>query len=116
MLWLMPLLGVVGALGAAWLVRKGKTLASFVASSLACAGVIFTTGIAMLPFVMPSSSNPNHSLTAWDVASSAYTLNVMLWVALIFTPIVLAYTAWGYRVMRGKLTEDYIAANDKMLY
>ena len=40
----------------------------------------------------------------------------MFWVALIFTPIVLAYTSWAYHVMRGKLTDEYIAANDKMLY
>ncbi|WP_131112144.1 cytochrome d ubiquinol oxidase subunit II [Sulfuricystis thermophila] len=116
LLWLAPLLGIGGALLAVWLVRAGKTLLSFVASSVACAGVIFTTGAAMFPFVMPSSSQPNHSLTAWDVTSSAYTLNVMFWVALIFTPLVLAYTGWGYRVMRGKLDEQYIAANDKMLY
>jgi len=70
----------------------------------------------MFPFVMPSSSQPNVSLTAWDVTSSEYTLTVMLIVALIFTPIVLAYTGWAYRVMRGKLDEGYVAANDKMLY
>lgn len=116
LLWLAPLLGIGGALLAVWLVRAGKTLLSFVASSLACAGVIFTTGAAMFPFVMPSSSQPNHSLTAWDVSSSHYTLGVMFWVALIFTPIVLAYTGWAYRTMRGKLDAEYIAANDKMLY
>ncbi|MDW8324588.1 MAG: cytochrome d ubiquinol oxidase subunit II [Burkholderiales bacterium] len=115
-LWLAPAVGLLGALGAVWLVRIGRTLSAFVASSLACTGVILTAGIAMFPFVMPSSARPDHSLTAWDVTSSAYTLNVMLWVALIFTPIVLAYTAWGYRVMRGKVTAQYIAANDKMLY
>ena len=40
----------------------------------------------------------------------------MLWAALIFTPIVLAYTCWAYRVMRGKVTNDFILANDKSLY
>jgi cytochrome d ubiquinol oxidase subunit II len=40
----------------------------------------------------------------------------MFWVALIFTPIVLSYTAWAYRVMAGKVTRDYVAANDKSLY
>jgi cytochrome d ubiquinol oxidase subunit II len=115
-LWALPALGVAGALAAVLLARIGKTLMAFVSSSLACVGVIMTTGVAMFPFVMPSSSHPSMSLTAWDVTSSEYTLNVMFWVALIFTPIVLAYTSWAYHVMRGKLTEDYIAANDKMLY
>ena len=40
----------------------------------------------------------------------------MLWVAVIFVPIVLAYTSWAYSVMRGKVTRDYIVANDKALY
>ncbi|MFN6962064.1 MAG: cytochrome d ubiquinol oxidase subunit II [Rhodocyclaceae bacterium] len=115
-LWLAPILGVGGALAAVVLARGGRTLAAFVASSLAVFGVIFTAGGSMFPFVMPSSSNPSMSLTAWDVTSSHYTLGVMLIVALIFTPIVLAYTGWGYRVMRGKLDEEYIAANDKALY
>jgi len=55
-------------------------------------------------------------LTAWDATSSYVTLNVMFWVALIFTPIVLAYTSWAYRVMRGKVTLEFIATNDKSLY
>lgn len=116
MLWLAPTLGIGGALLAVVLARGGKTLWAFVGSSLACAGVILTAGIALFPFVMPSSSQPSMSLTAWDVTSSEYTLNVMLWVALIFTPIVLAYTSWAYHLMRGKITDDFIRANDKMLY
>ena len=40
----------------------------------------------------------------------------MLWAAVIFTPIVLAYTGWAYRVMAGKVTREYIVANDKALY
>ncbi|MGL4410180.1 MAG: cytochrome d ubiquinol oxidase subunit II, partial [Zoogloea sp.] len=88
----------------------------FVGSSVACAGVILTAGVALFPFVLPSSTQPGASLTLWDACSSQLTLNVMLWVALIFTPIVLAYTGWAYRVMAGKVTRDYIAANDKQLY
>ena len=59
---------------------------------------------------------PNVSLTAWDATSSHFTLNVMLWVALIFTPIVVVYTGWAYRVMSGTVTRDYIVKNDKTLY
>lgn len=116
LLWLFPLLGVGAALSVIVLARLGKTLAAFVASSLSMAGIILTAGIAMFPFVMPSSSRPAHSLTAFDVTSSAYTLKVMFIVALIFVPIVLAYTAWGYWKMRGVLTRRYIEANDKLLY
>ena len=116
LLWLLPAVGLGGALIAVLMVRTGKTLLAFVGSSLACVGVIGTAGVSLFPFIMPSSSDPRSSLTAWDAVSSHYTLWVMFWVALIFTPIVLVYTGWAYRVMRGKVTDDYIRANDKVLY
>jgi len=115
-LWVVPALAYVGALGALLSLRTGMTLLGFVGSSLACVSVILTAGVALFPFVLPSSELPNVSLTLWDSASSHYSLNVMFWVALIFTPIVLSYTAWAYRVMSGKVTRDYVAANDKSLY
>lgn len=116
LLWLIPALAYIGALGALLSLRVGMTLLGFVGSSLACVSVILTAGVALFPFVLPSSEAPNASLTLWDASSSHYTLTVMFWVALIFTPIVLGYTAWAYRVMAGKVTRDYIAANDKALY
>lgn len=115
-LWLVPAVAYAGALLAMAGLDRGKTLLAFIASSLSCLAVILTAGVALFPFVLPSSSMPKASLTAWDATSSYVTLNVMLYVALIFTPIVLAYTGWAYRVMAGKVTRDYVAANDKALY
>lgn len=89
---------------------------AFVLSALACAGVILTAGSAIFPFVLPSSSHPGHSLTVWDCVSSQRTLNIMFWVALIMTPIVVSYTSWAYRVMRGKVTVAAIQAQPKALY
>jgi cytochrome d ubiquinol oxidase subunit II len=48
--------------------------------------------------------------------SSQRTLNIMFWVALVMTPIVLAYTGWAYRVMRGKVTLAQVQAHGKALY
>jgi cytochrome d ubiquinol oxidase subunit II len=114
LLWLIPALGCLGAIGVLAFARR--TLFAFVASSVSCLSVIFTAGVALFPFVLPSSSTPAASLTAWDACSSYTTLNVMFWVALIFTPIVLAYTGWAYHVMAGKVTREYIGTNDKSLY
>jgi cytochrome d ubiquinol oxidase subunit II len=114
LLWLIPALGCAGALGVILFARR--TLLAFVASSVSCLSVILTAGVALFPFVLPSSSTPAASLTAWDACSSYTTLNVMFWVALIFTPIVLVYTGWAYHVMAGKVTREYIATNDKSLY
>ena len=114
LLWLIPALGCAGALAVIALARR--TLLAFVASSVTCLSVILTAGVALFPFVLPSSSTPAASLTAWDACSSYTTLKVMFWVALIFTPIVLAYTGWAYHVMAGKVTRAYIVGNDKSLY
>jgi cytochrome d ubiquinol oxidase subunit II len=115
-LWLVPALAYLGGLLVLAGLRGGKTLLAFVGSSLACLSVILTAGVALFPFILPSSEHPVSSLTAWDATSSYVTLNVMFWVALIFTPIVLAYTSWAYHVMRGKITREFITANDKALY
>lgn len=89
---------------------------AFVLSSLSLLGVICTPAAAMFPFVMPSSSHPNASLTMWDCTSSHLTLGLMLGAVVIFFPIVVAYTSWAYRVMRGTLTVEHIKENDHALY
>jgi cytochrome bd ubiquinol oxidase subunit II len=77
---------------------------AFVCSSLSIIGVLATAGISLFPFLLPSSANPNHSLVIWDASSSHYTLWVMLISVCIFLPLILTYTAWVYRVLRGVIT------------
>lgn len=115
-LWVLPSLGVGGALLAAGLVGGRRTLAAFIASSLAMVGIIGTAGAAMFPFVMPSSSMPNASLTVWDSVSSPMTLALMLGATVIFMPLIVVYTGWAYRVMRGKVTVEHIRANSHSAY
>ncbi|MHB1237603.1 MAG: cytochrome d ubiquinol oxidase subunit II [Gallionella sp.] len=115
-LWLAPLLAIVGALLAIVASGAKKTIAAFISSSVMIAGVIFTAGIAMFPFIMPSSSEPRSSLTVWDAVSSHKTLQIMFWVVVILLPIVLAYTSWVYRVLRGKITVESIRANEHNVY
>ncbi|WP_454732879.1 MULTISPECIES: cytochrome d ubiquinol oxidase subunit II [Cupriavidus] len=115
-LWLLPLLGVAGALAGAWLQRARRTLAAFVATGLSMTGVIGTAGASMFPFVMPSSSVPAHSLTVWDSVSSQLTLTIMLGATVLFMPLVIGYTSWAYRVMRGKVTVEYVKANEHSAY
>jgi len=116
LIWALTALAYAGiALGLLAALKRKPGLA-FIGSGLACAGVILTAGAAIFPFVLPSSSHPGHSLTVWDCVSSQRTLNIMFWVALVMTPIVLAYTSWAYRVMRGKVTLAQVQANGKALY
>ena len=113
-LWLTVAIAYLGALGAI-LLRSRPGLA-FISSALVPLGTIATAGVALFPFLMPSSSEPNDSLTVWDASSSQLTLAIMLASVVIFLPIVLAYTAWVYRVMRGPIRADDITRNSKTAY
>lgn len=111
-----PIMGIVGGL---ILIAGGagnKAGVSFLGSSIAVTGAILTAGFALFPFLMPSSLNPNHSLTMWDAVSSKNTLTVMTVVACIFVPIILAYTTWCYYKMWGVITNKHIQDNTHSLY
>jgi len=111
-----PAAAFAGALLAAALSAARRTVAAFLASGLSVAGILLTAGGAMFPFVLPSSLTPGHSLTAWDAASSHKTLAVMFWVVVIMLPIIVMYTSWVYRVLRGKVTSDHIRDNEHTAY
>ena len=89
---------------------------AFVLSSFAVAGVVLTAGFALFPFIMPSSSDPASSLTVWDSVSSHRTLQVMFWAVVIFLPLIIVYTSWVYRVMRGKVTIQHVQDGSHSLY
>jgi len=115
-LWLVPILGVVLPILTVLFSSLNKNALVFLTSSLTIACVLFTFGIATFPFIMPSSIDPNVSLTVWDATSSHLTLTVMLWVVVIFLPIVLLYTIWSYIKMFGRLNKSYIEKHDHGLY
>lgn len=112
---LAPIIAFAGALSAILFVRR-RPMLSFIGTALSCGGVILTAGFSLFPFLMPSSLNPNASLTIWDSSSSATTLGMMLIVTVILLPIVLLYTAWVYRVLRGPVTQDAIAQDSHGFY
>nr|WP_217160996.1 cytochrome d ubiquinol oxidase subunit II [Thiocystis violascens] len=113
---IFPLLGFAGlGLGVLWSMSDRPGL-GLVASSLGLTGVIMTAGAAMFPFIMPSSTNPNSSLIAWDAVSSHLTLTVMFWAAMIFVPLILAYTTWTYAKMWRRVTVEEIRAQDHLAY
>lgn len=111
---LAPALGVLSALLATFLRRFA--LLAFVYSAVSVAGIIATVGLSMFPFILPSSSHPEQSLIVWDSSSSHLTLWIMLIATAIFLPIVLTYTAWVYRVLRGKVTAETIEAEQDAAY
>ncbi|KTC85380.1 MULTISPECIES: cytochrome d ubiquinol oxidase subunit II [Legionella] len=111
---LVPLLALFSAFFAFIFARK--TIFSFVLSGISVGSIIATVGVSMFPFILPSSSDPRFSLLVWDSSSSQLTLFIMLVAAAIFLPIIFAYTAWVYRVLRGKVTENSIKENADTAY
>lgn len=115
-LFALPLVGIVAEFSVIAFARRHYGLASVCASGLGIISIVLTPLVAMFPFVLPSSSHPSSSLTIWDCCSSQLTLEIMLVAVIVFLPFVLSYTAWAYHVMSGKVTDEYIAQNDKHLY
>lgn len=116
--WMMaaPMLGIIGPLAALILVRCSRPGIGFIASGIGVFGIIATAGVSMFPFLMPSSIAPQASLTVWDASSSQRTLFVMLISTLIFLPIVLVYTGFVFRVLRGRVTAEQIERNPTSHY
>jgi cytochrome d ubiquinol oxidase subunit II len=111
-----PALGFLGGLAAFAVAGSRFEKTAFVATGAMIAGIILTAGFSMFPFIMPSSFDAKSSLTLWDSTSSRLTLEIMLVAVIVFLPIVLAYTAWVYRVMRGKVTQAALEQNRHSMY
>jgi cytochrome bd ubiquinol oxidase subunit II len=104
LMWAAPVCAVAGAVGAYLSLGARHAGAAFMASILVQGGTILTGGFALFPFLLPSSTHPSQSLTVWDASSSSKTLLLMLAAVVVFLPIILVYTSWVFRVLRGRVT------------
>ena len=98
-------LALLGGLAAAKVRREGW---AFTGTAVAIALAVATLFAALFPNVLPSTLDPAGTLTATNAASTPYTLKIMTWVAVIFTPIVLAYQGWTYWVFRKRIGVTHI--------
>jgi cytochrome d ubiquinol oxidase subunit II len=116
--WTMfaPVAGFTGIALALLNARFKNERTAFMFSSIAIAGIILTAGFSMFPFIMPSSTDLVSSLTIWDAVSSKKTLGIMFVATLIFLPLIMVYTSWVYRVLRGKVTIQSIKDNTHTAY
>ncbi len=96
------------------LASRRRHRGAFLASAVAVVGTVMSAGFALFPFLMPSSLDPRSSLTVWDASSSRLTLGLMLIAAAIFMPIIVAYTSWVYRVLRGRIDLAHVRRSHSM--
>lgn len=106
--FLVPLLAAVALVAARLYLARGQTALALISGSLAVLFTVFVGIIGIFPAMLPSHVDPRYSITAFNAASSPYTLTIMLIVVLIFLPIVLAYQYWLYRVFSAKVTKEDI--------
>jgi cytochrome d ubiquinol oxidase subunit II len=93
------------ALGANLRGREGWAFSgTFVAIGMTVAAYF----LMLFPDVMPSTTNAAFSLTTTNASSTHYTLTIMTWVAVVFTPIVLLYQSWTYWIFRKRLGTQHI--------
>jgi cytochrome d ubiquinol oxidase subunit II len=111
--WMMtaPALGFAGAALALFGLRRRWEAATLAGSATSATGIIATVGLSMFPFILPSAIDAHSSLSVWNASSSRATLLLMLICTVVLLPIVLLYTAWVYRILRGRITLAGFATN-----
>lgn len=102
-LWIVPVLNVLAVANIPRAIHGGSAAYAFASSSAVIAALVFLLGAALFPNLVTSSTQPEHSLTIFEAASSARTLGIMLIIAGIGMPAVLAYTGIVYWTFRGKV-------------
>jgi cytochrome d ubiquinol oxidase subunit II len=106
-----PMAAIVASAITPVMLRAGRAGLAFITSGVGVAAIIGTAGLSIFPFMLPSSLEPRASLTVWDASSSHLTLKIMLFATAIFLPLILLYTAWVYRVLRGPITAAFVEGN-----
>ena len=105
-LFVILLVAVAGLLLTCHYRRAGRILASWGASAVLIGTTALFGVVGIFPALLPSSLNPAYSLTIANSSSTPLTLAIMLGVALVFVPVVIAYQIWTLRTFRHPVTKE----------
>ncbi|BBX70402.1 cytochrome d ubiquinol oxidase subunit II [Mycolicibacterium psychrotolerans] len=110
--WLALAVAVVALLTAVRLMwsheREGL---AFVSTILVVAAVAVLLFGSLYPNLLPSTLDPDWSVTIYNGSSTPYTLKIMTWASLTLLPLVIGYQSWTYWVFRKRITADAIPAS-----
>lgn len=109
LLLVLPLLAVAGLLLTRIFLAQAGCWKAWFASCLTIVGCTLFGVIGLYPTMLPSTLNADYSITAFNSASTPYTLKIMLVVALTFVPIVIAYQTWVFVLFKDKVTKEDLA-------
>ncbi|MGO2606186.1 MAG: cytochrome d ubiquinol oxidase subunit II [Brachybacterium tyrofermentans] len=104
--WIPLVLAALALVAVVPLNRLRREGLAFTATTTAISGAVVTLFGGLFPYVLPSTGDPANSLTVANASSTEHTLTVMLVALCILLPLVLAYTAWAYRVFRHRLSDE----------
>lgn len=113
--YLAPIFAYGGIIESLWAAAYEWRATAFWASCFGVGGIIATAGATLFPFLMPSSTHPNQSLTVWNSVSTQYALNIMLYVGVFLFIIIIGYKIFAYQTIWSKkktLTAEDVE-NDK---
>ena len=104
----LALVAAVALLAGLAAARQGREGWAFLGTAVTVLAAVASLFVVLFPEVMPSSLDPAWSLTTTNASSTEYTLRIMTWVAVFFTPVVLAYQTWTYIVFRKRIGVQHI--------
>ena len=117
--YMAPIVSYAGIFESLWAAYYGWITTAFWASCFAVGGIVGTAGATLFPFLMPSSTHQNQSMTVWNATSSHYALNTMLYLAVVLLIIILAYKIFAYSTIWGQkptLTAKDIEKDEHSFY
>lgn len=107
--WLVLGLAVVLQVGVVMLVyTNGSDGLAFASTAGVVIAVVVLIFGCLYPNLIPSTLDPAWSLTIYNASSSPYTLKIMMWAAVLVTPLVLVYQGWTYWVFRQRISAERI--------
>jgi cytochrome d ubiquinol oxidase subunit II len=106
--WATTLIAAGALLGAIAANVRGREGWAFTGTAVTLAMTVATYFLVLYPNVMPTTLPGGTSLTIDNASSTTLTLQIMTVAALVFTPIVLVYTAWTYWIFRKRIGVQHI--------
>ncbi|MEO6606527.1 MAG: cytochrome d ubiquinol oxidase subunit II [Aeromicrobium sp.] len=108
LVWLFGVLAAGAFVSALLIATTGREGYAFAATAVTIGLFTIMLFIGLFPDVMPSSIDSAFNLTTSNASSTHYTLVIMSWVAVVFTPIVIGYQSWSYWVFRKRIGTQHI--------
>jgi cytochrome d ubiquinol oxidase subunit II len=106
--WVVLAVAALALVAAAVFARAGREGPGFAATCVGIVAAVVLLFGSLYPDVLPSTTDPAFSLTVDNARSTTLTLTVMTWIAVLLTPVVLAYQAWTYWVFRQRISTESI--------